>query len=106
MQVVGVQMILNQEGQPIDPDGVTDILEILSDEMDDAGFIPEISTSATSEGTRLSIEVVTDSSAVPVDLLRAFLDALSSALEKAKIEIPNFPQPTDFKSEVRDLQPA
>ncbi len=60
MFVIGYETTLNS-GEPLDIDGVTDIVEAIVDGLDDVGVIPTVRTQGTGDKVPIWIEVVVDS---------------------------------------------
>ena len=78
--IVGVEMTLVGL---VGADAVTDLIEVLTDALDEAGFVPSVSASGSGP-VRLKVEVVTESGELPG--LEAGIAAISKALQHAGVE--------------------
>jgi hypothetical protein len=95
---VGVEMTLAAD-PPADADAVTDLIEVLVDSLDEAGFTPSVSATGVGVAVRLSVEVITQGS--ELHALEAGIAAITKALAEAGVE-----DAADVRPYFRELQPA
>jgi hypothetical protein len=86
-------------------DDVTDLIEILVDTLDEAGFEPDVGTHLRGDRIVLRLEVVVPGDLDPLDAQARGVNAIRDALKVGGIDVGLLKGP-DIDTTVRELSPV
>jgi hypothetical protein len=104
MFLVEIEVVLGT-GRRLDDEEITDLIEVVVDELDERSMEPSVGTARSGDAVRFTVAVTIDQDE-EFDALAAGVAAVKAAFDAAGLGVSELGVPRDLRSRVEPLQPA